>query len=363
MHAEFSAIDFSQNLLRNAIQQRASDIHIEPQADDLRIRLRIDGLLFQAHQLNKTQACQLTNHLKVLAHMDIAETRLAQDGQFSFYATQSFHKECRVSSCPTVYGEKLVIRLLENNHDLVTLEQLGFSLQNAQEFQECLKQPQGLILVTGPTGSGKTLTLYHALALLNESTRNIISIEDPVEIKLPGITQVNINRKINFDFARALRSFLRQDPDIIMLGEIRDSETAEMVIKAAQTGHLVLSTLHTNDAISCINRLANLGVSHYNIADVLKLVIAQRLVRKICLHCCGQSCEHCQAGFLGRIGLYEMLRIKPKIATAISNQANNDEITQLAKQQGFSNLQQAAQSLLDKNITSLTEIKRVIPAP
>ena len=356
----FSAQDFSQNLLKAALEQRSSDIHIEPQADTVRIRFRIDGLLYEREWLNKVSAGLLVNHLKISAQLDIAETRLAQDGHFSFYLDKNLCKECRLSSCPTIHGEKLVIRLLENSGDLNQLEELGFSAKDLHEFRASLKKAQGLILVTGPTGSGKTLTLYHALSLLNQPTRNIISIEDPVEIKVPGITQVSINRKVGFDFARALRSFLRQDPDVIMLGEIRDAETAEMVIKAAQTGHLVLSTLHTNDAISSITRLANLGIAHYNIADTLKLVIAQRLLRKICIHCHGQSCEHCESGYHGRTGIYEVLRIDNELATAIMHKASTPELLKIAQGQGFENLHAAGLHKLKNGMTNLAELQRVV---
>ena len=362
MLTKFSTVQFCQNLLKNAVEQRVSDLHIEPQSEVWRIRWRIDGILYLADTLSKTQADGLINHLKILAQMDIAETRLPQDGQFSFYLNNTLVKECRVSSCPSIYGEKLVIRLLENNQDLVSLDELGFSHEALMSFRNSLKKPQGLILVTGPTGSGKTLTLYHALSLLNKATHNIISIEDPVEIKVPGITQVNINRKIGFDFAHALRSFLRQDPDIIMLGEIRDSETAEMVIKAAQTGHLVLSSLHTNNAISSITRLANLGISHYNIADTLKLVIAQRLLRKLCLLCQGNTCAHCKEGYQGRIGVFEVLNINQKMVNAISQHVDQDQLLALAEDQGFENLQQAAHYKLQQGITNLAEIQRIIYA-
>jgi len=356
MHIEmFSAIDFTHSLLMNAIKERASDIHLEPQSKDFRIRFRLDGVLYETQKLTRYEGQSVINHLKILAQLDIAEHRMPQDGHFSFEADP--YKECRLSSCPSIYGEKLVIRLLENASNLVGLEHLGFEPKALDQFRQALNKPQGLILVTGPTGSGKTLTLYHALSLLNQSTRHIISIEDPVEIKLPGITQVNVHHKIGLDFAHALRSFLRQDPDVIMVGEIRDLETAEMVIKAAQTGHLVLSTLHTNNAIASIARLINIGIAPYTIADTLKLVVAQRLLRKLCLSCQGLSCDECKEGYQGRIGAYEVLEIKADLKEAISHKKPLEDI---AFQQGFHSLEQAARLKLQQGITNQEEILRVI---
>lgn len=354
-----SARDFAKELLVKAILQRASDIHLEPWAENFRLRFRIDGLLYEFCELANEEAYNLINHLKILAELDIAEHRFPQDGQFSF-SHHALNKECRLSTCPTLYGEKLVLRLLENYSDLLSLEELGFEQTALELFLKALNKNQGLILVTGPTGSGKSISLYQALSLLNKSTRHIISIEDPVEIKLPGITQVNVNPKIGLSFASALRTFLRQDPDVIMLGEIRDLETAEMVIKAAQTGHLVLSTLHTNDAISSITRLLNLGVPAFHIADTLKLVVAQRLIRKVCNFCQHQGCEQCKEGYKGRIGLYEVLKITPEIQEAITEKFSGTELLKIALAQGFEDLSMAAQHKLKQGVSTLEEINRVI---
>ncbi len=364
----FSAISFTQTVLNQAVKQGASDVHIEPQAYNYRIRLRVDGLLQELLFLTQVEAHTVRNHLKILARLDIAEHRLPQDGHFHFKSEPSSSKECRLSVCPSVHGEKLVIRLLQNAEDLPPLENLGFEPFALKLFQAALTKAQGLILVTGPTGSGKTISLYHALSLLNKPERNIISIEDPVEIKLAGITQVNVNPSVGLNFSTALRSLLRQDPDIIMLGEIRDAETAEMAIKAAQTGHLILATLHTHSALASIDRLIHLGISAYALVNSLTLVIGQRLVRTLCLHCPSKEnenlkavgCTECHQGYRGRTGIYEIFSPTQALQRAILEGTCTEALEVLAQQGGFKNLQQAAHAKLKAGITTAEEIKRVL---
>lgn len=280
-----------QQILETAIKQRASDIHIEAQSEQTLIRLRIDGDLQRASLLPKSLHATVIAKIKILANLDIAEQRLPQDGKFQFNQI-----DCRLSTCPTVHGEKAVIRLLNANQAALALDQLGLTKAQLTLLNQHIHQPQGLILVTGPTGSGKTFTLYSILKTLNQTDKNILTIEDPVEIDLPGVNQVNTHSKIGLSFAHTLRSFLRQDPDIIMVGEIRDFETADIALKAAQTGHLVLATLHTNSSIEAITRLRDMGIPNYLIAHTLSLAIAQRLIKK-------------PDDDIGRTGVFELLPI------------------------------------------------------
>ncbi|MDG6897562.1 protein transporter HofB [Actinobacillus delphinicola] len=299
----------------DALKQRASDIHFNPQANNLMVYFRIDGTLALYKKMPANSISRILSRLKLLAKLDISESRLPQDGHFQFKTPLSDYLEFRLSSLPTQFGEKIVLRLQHNTPIFTDFSQLGMTEPQCTLFEWALRQPQGLILVTGPTGSGKSISLYSALARLNDGEKNILTAEDPIEVILPGITQSQINPAIQLSFARLLRTFLRQDPDIIMLGEIRDEESAKIALHAAQTGHLVLSTLHTNDAPSAIARLKQLGISQYELDHALLLIIAQRLVKRICPHC--QKSSHkmknckCHNGYKGRIGIFQFLRPLP----------------------------------------------------
>lgn len=371
------AMDLVEQILTDSIHRHASDIHFEPLADHYRVRVRIDGLL---HEMTHTPAnlnSSLSSRLKILAQCDIAEKRLPQDGRFSFTTNNGHHRDCRLSTCPTIFGEKIVIRLLEANKKILAISELGISLAEQNILIKALSQPQGLILVTGPTGSGKTITLYTALTHLNRKTHNISTAEEPVEISLPGINQVNIHDKAGLNFATALKAFLRQDPDIIMVGEIRDRETAEIAVRAAQTGHLVLSTLHTNSAADTVTRLLNMGIAPFNLTSSLILVIAQRLIRKLCSYCKellattenlphdlthiyqARACPQCLDGFHGREGVFELMPITKNLRHLILH-GNKDEITTQAQQEGMRILWHSALQKVQQGITSLEEIYRVI---
>lgn len=372
-------IRFVDHIIQHALHQGASDIHIEPYETICRIRYRKDGILYIVAEIPVTLASRLITRLKVMSKLDITERRLPQDGRF-----QVHQADIRINTCPTLFGEKIVLRLLHAKtfHDINE-----FGLTDAQKniFIKKISQPQGLILVTGPTGSGKTVTLYSALNYLNTAEKNISTIEDPIEIQLKGINQLNINPKINLHFSTALRTFLRQDPDIIMVGEIRDSETAEIAIQAAQTGHLVLATLHTNSAVETISRLRSMGIAPYNIISSISLIVAQRLVRKLCEHCKqpeiisaqgltslgfdypqsatfykAQGCQHCLQGYQGRIGIYEMLAITEPIMQLIMAEESSFVLRARAKQDDFYTLRDAGLEKALQGITSLTEINRVI---
>ncbi|MBN2689613.1 MAG: Flp pilus assembly complex ATPase component TadA [Gammaproteobacteria bacterium] len=371
-------INLVESVLYSAIMQNASDVHFEPLANSYRIRARIDGVLITLFKPDKNLNNRITARLKIISKLDISEKRLPQDGRFSLKIKQ-LERDCRINSCPTIHGEKIVVRILSPGNKLVKIEQLGLSKEQLTVFKHHIKQAQGMILVTGPTGSGKTVTLYAALAEINSITKNISTAEDPVEIRLPGINQVNVHPKIDLTFANSLRAFLRQDPDIIMIGEIRDLETADIAVKAAQTGHLVLSTLHTNSAIATINRLINIGIAPHNLADSLKLIIAQRLLRKLCPHCkqakhypkelllkygftenqinqtklyTAHGCDKCLHGFKGRIAIFELLPIDAKTSHLILNK------NLLAKYE-YRTLREDAITKILAGITSLEEAMRV----
>ena len=304
-----SASAWINELLAHAIKTTISDIHIEPYHADYRVRLRRDGLLMTNGTLTSTFAAQIHSHLKILAHLDIAEKRLPQDGRLTL--SQHPTIDIRLHTCPTIGGEKMVLRLLYAKHAPLTIQNLGMTETQQQLFIKYLSEPQGLILITGPTGSGKTMTLYAALQWLNHETTNIITIEDPIEITLPGIQQINIHPRIGLTFSALLRAILRQDPDIIMIGEIRDPETARIAVTAAETGHLVLATLHTSEASATSRRLKTLGIAEEQIKQLKPLILAQRLLRQCCPDCCAQKepCAHCYQGYKGRIGLFECLEI------------------------------------------------------
>lgn len=336
------------NLFKFCLQKNASDIHIEPHKNSLIIRLRIDGILHIYKTLPGHFTPRIISRLKLLAKLDISETRIPQDGQFNFTTALNDTLDFRVSTLPLQYGEKMVLRLQKNKPTKLDFLALGLT-QNQQEILlNTLKQPQGLILVTGPTGSGKSITLYSALSYLNQTDKHILTAEDPIEIEIDGLIQTQVNHALNLDFSQLLRTFLRQDPDIIMLGEIRDEESAKIALRAAQTGHLVLSTLHTNDAPSAIERLKQLGIHDYEIQNSLLLVIAQRLVRKLCSHCIGKGCNQCHQGYKGRIGVYQFYSRFAK---------NFDKSTACLD---YPSLLESAKQKMQENLTDASEIERVL---
>lgn len=376
-----SAIEAVNLILQQAIQRRASDIHIEPQHSRLRVRLRIDGVLHPLTSLPEAQPNAILARLKILGGMDIAERRLPQDGQFGLELNGK-SETFRLSTLPTRWGEKAVIRLLQSEASAITLDKLGMHPAQLRQFKAALARPQGLILVTGPTGSGKTFTLYSGLSVLNRVEKNLCSVEDPVEIPLTGVNQTQIHTRSGLDFNRVLRALLRQDPDVIMIGEIRDAETAEIAVKAAQTGHLVLSTLHTNSTAETLTRLRQMGLPGYLLGSALRLIIAQRLVRRLCPHCRQPSqavahfppelwpgtlqtwrapgCDHCFSGYFGRLALFELLPVTAKIQNAIAADKPLDLILSLAKQQGMRSLFATGLEAVSQGETSLEEMQRVV---
>lgn len=347
-------------ILTDAIYRNASDIHFEPMQDVYRVRTRIDGILHETIQPTKQLALAIANRLKIMAALDIAERRLPQDGRFAFTMKTGMKRDCRISTCPTLCGEKSVIRILNPHKHLLNIDELGLSAASRQQFINAIHKPQGLVLVTGPTGSGKTISLYTALNLLNTIHKNIVTIEDPIEIQLDGINQVNVHPKAGLDFSTALRAFLRQDPDIIMVGEIRDYETAAMAIRAAHTGHLVLTTLHTNNTTEALTRLTNMGIASYNVASAVNLIIAQRLIRTLCPHCNAIGCLLCTDGYNGRTGVFEILSITSTIRTLIANNASAAQLAAHAQQEGMQTLWEAALDKVTAGVTSSAEIIRVI---
>lgn len=340
----FVHIEHINEIILYAYQQQASDIHFEPGTEHYHIRMRLNGLLHSIFMGPMHICTRLTTQIKVMAALDIAEQRLPQDGRIAFNVT-THQLDIRVSTCPTLYGEKIVLRLLDPNTHIRNFYELGLDENQTEILTSALAKPHGLILVTGPTGSGKTTTLYSALNHLNQNTHNIATVEDPVEITLEGINQVPVQANIHLSFARILRSLLRQDPDIIMIGEIRDKETAEIAIAAAQTGHLVLSTLHTANALEAVNRLVYMGISRYELLSTLQLIIAQRLLRL------NQG---------GRIGVYECLAINPIIKKYILEHEDLS-YTDLKKIQTITTLREAAMMKVAEQQISLAEVERVIP--
>lgn len=382
-------VKFVHKTLSDAIIMSASDIHFEPFEKHYQVRFRIDGIMQTIATPPKTSGNQISTRLKVMAHLDIAERRKPQDGRIKFPLHEGKSVDFRVSTIPTLFGEKIVLRLLDATESLIGIDTLGMNDEQQKQFLDALSRPQGMILITGPTGSGKTISLYTALDILNCAKINIQTVEDPVEIHIDGINQVNINPKIGLDFADILRAFLRQDPDVIMVGEIRDIQTAEIAIKAAQTGHLVLSTLHTNSAIDTIVRLKNMGIATFNIASSLSLIIAQRLVRRLCDDCKKPTqipfsslaelgftaeqinqaqlfepigCHQCKDGYKGRVGIYEILPITHELATLIMKDAAMQILNQFAKEQGMATLRQSAIHKVINGITSLQEMERITGA-
>lgn len=365
-------IFLTDQILQDAIFKNASDIHIEPYKTAYRIRFRLDGILHKITQMPLDIGSRISARLKVMSRLDMAERRLPQDGRFSLEINHQKSKDCRISVCPTLFGEKIVIRILDAGKISLDVNDLGLESAQKALFLSTIQKPHGMILVTGPTGSGKTVTLYTALHVLNTLEKNICTVEEPVEITMPGINQSSIDSKIKLTFAKLLRAFLRQDPDILMVGEIRDQETAETAVKAAQTGHLVLSTLHTNSAVETLTRLSMLGISKFNIAHSVQLVMAQRLIRKLCEHCKQQKiisaqmtyeavgCERCMKGYSGRVAIFECLPICPEICQMIMQEKSNADIIMAAKKAGMITLREAALSKVKAGITSIEEMQRVI---
>lgn len=367
-----------------ALQQRASDIHFEPDEEVLRVRLRVDGVLHALPDFSPTLNAPLVARLKVLGSLDIAERRLPQDGQFTV-DINGHAVSFRIATLPCRGGEKVVLRLLHQVKQALDVTTLGMNDAQRQTFQQALHQPQGLILVTGPTGSGKTVTLYSGLEELNHPEINICSVEDPVEIPLSGINQTQINSRAGLTFQSVLRALLRQDPDVVMVGEIRDAETAEIAIKAAQTGHLVLSTLHTNSTTETLVRLQQMGVARWMISSALLVVVAQRLVRRLCPHCqkkeglstvlpasvcpvplphwCSPGCHRCYRGYYGRTALFEVLPITPSLKQAIVSGASPEEVERLARDSGMMTLFEHGCEAVRQGKTSVEELLRVLGLP
>ncbi|HEY6513721.1 MAG TPA: type II secretion system ATPase GspE [Burkholderiaceae bacterium] len=357
-------------LLTQAAKDGASDIHIEPYERSSAVRFRVDGTLREVVRPNKALHAALISRLKIMAELDIAEKRLPQDGRISL-RIGGRAVDVRVSTLPAAHGERAVLRLLDKTDANFSLEGLGMSPELMKRFVHMIEQPHGIVLVTGPTGSGKTTTLYASLSRLPTGTTNILTVEDPVEYELPGIGQTQVNPKIDLTFAKALRAFLRQDPDVIMIGEIRDVETAQIAIQASLTGHLVLATVHTNDAPSSVTRLIDMGVEPYLLSSSLLGVLAQRLVRKLCVHCRRRDddgrwhpvgCERClQTGYKGRTGVYELMSLDDKLRSLIHAQVSEGDLFTAATSLGMRPMREDGQRLLAEGITSLEEVLRVTP--
>ncbi len=374
------------HIIFQAVKLRASDIHIEPYERTLRIRYRIDGVLREVMNLPYHMKAGIVSRIKLLSEMDIAERRKPQDGRINMRIDNRII-DFRVSVIPTVYGEKVVMRILDKSGLQLDLTKLGFEEEDLKKFEKAIRSPYGIILVTGPTGSGKTTTLYSALSTINTPDKQIITVEDPVEYNIEGINQVQVNREAGLDFAEALRAFLRQSPDVILVGEIRDHETAEIAIRAALTGHLVFSTIHTNDAPTTIDRLVDLGIKPYLIASGVILIQAQRLVRKICKNCIeetsydekiikelgvsdeflkdmkfykGRGCQECgRTGYKGRIGIFEVMPITPSLRELILRGASSDEIREKAREEGMHTLREDGIIKIKKGITTVEEVLRI----
>ena len=346
-------------LLTQAARDGASDIHIEPYERHSSVRFRVDGTLREVVQPNRALHAALISRLKIMADLDISEKRLPQDGRISLrLGTRAI--DVRVSTLPSAHGERAVLRLLDKSESKLSLEAVGMQGDTLRRFEGLLNQPHGIILVTGPTGSGKTTTLYAGLGRLDATRNNIMTVEDPIEYELPGVGQTQVNSKIDLTFAKALRAILRQDPDIIMIGEIRDFETAQIAIQASLTGHLVLATLHTNDAASAVTRLTDMGVEPFLLSSSLLGVLAQRLVRKYCSHCHGTGCDHCsQTGYTGRTGVFELLVTTDAIRAQIHNHTSEADIRTAAMASGMALMRDDAQRLIDAGITSREEVLRV----
>ena len=358
LSGEVQAVKFVNDLLELAVKKNASDIHIEPLEEVTRVRLRIDGLLCTAVEALRSNHSAIVSRIKIICGMDIAEKRLPQDGRVEVEVGGS-KIDLRVSTLPVINGEKVVIRLLEKSQKLLELEALNFSESNLKIYKQLISSPHGIILLTGPTGSGKSTTLYATLQELNDETKNIITIEDPVERTIAGINQIAVNNKAGLNFATGLRSIVRQDPNIIMVGEIRDGETAKIAVQAALTGHLVFSTLHTNNAIGAVTRLLDIGIEPFLLAAALRGVVAQRLVRTICPYC-ESGCEHCNhTGYKGRMAVQEVLQITPKLQKLITQGAEESVLFEAARENGFTTLREDCLAKVQAGQTTLEEYYRV----
>ena len=384
--ADTPVVRFVNKLLMDAIMLGSSDIHIEPYEKRLRVRYRVDGVLHESVSPPISLANRLVARIKILSRLDIAERRVPQDGRLKLAGQRNTKSDFRVSTLPTVHGEKVVMRLLDSSGVSLKLSDLGMEADQLAHYETAVKKPYGMVLVTGPTGSGKTVSLYSALSMLNQPETNISTVEDPVEINLDGINQVAINERANLTFSAALRSFLRQDPDIIMVGEIRDLETAEIAIKASQTGHLVLSTLHTNDATATIMRMLNMGIAPYNVAGSINLIMAQRLARRLCSNCKEPidlppetlinagikeddidsvtafeaiGCDACTNGYKGRAGIFQVLPVSDELTSMILKSAGQDELESQASEEGVLTLRQSALKKFAAGHLSLAEVERV----
>ncbi|MBX5906751.1 type IV-A pilus assembly ATPase PilB [Pseudomonas aeruginosa] len=379
-------VRFVNKMLLDAIRGGSSDLHFEPYEKTYRVRFRTDGMLHEVAKPPIQLASRISARLKVMAGLDISERRKPQDGRIKMRVSKTKSIDFRVNTLPTLWGEKIVMRILDSSSAQMGIDALGYEEDQKELYLAALKQPQGMILVTGPTGSGKTVSLYTGLNILNTTDINISTAEDPVEINLEGINQVNVNPRQGMDFSQALRAFLRQDPDVIMVGEIRDLETAEIAIKEAQTGHMVMSTLHTNSAAETLTRLLNMGVPAFNLATSVNLIIAQRLARKLCSHCKKEhdvpketllhegfpeeligtfklyspvGCENCKGGYKGRVGIYEVVKNTPALQRIIMEEGNSIEIAEQARKEGFNDLRTSGLLKAMQGITSLEEVNRV----
>ncbi|PWK54396.1 type IV-A pilus assembly ATPase PilB [Pleionea mediterranea] len=379
-------VRFVNKLLLDAIKKGASDLHFEPYEKNYRVRFRIDGILHEVSSPPSNLSSRISARLKVMSRLDISERRIPQDGRIKLKLSKNKAIDFRVSTLPTLFGEKIVMRILDPSSAMLGIEVLGYEEDQRELYENALFKPQGMVLVTGPTGSGKTVSLYTGVNMLNQPERNISTAEDPVEINLEGVNQVNVNPKAGLDFASALRAFLRQDPDVILVGEIRDLETAEIAIKAAQTGHMVLSTLHTNSAPETLTRLVNMGVAPFNIATSVNLVIAQRLARRLCSHCkqvieipeeaqldAGFTneqigtfqiyepvgCDNCTQGYKGRVGIYQVMPVSEEMGRIIMEGGNAINIADQAEKEGINDLHRSGLLKVMQGVTSLEEINRV----
>ena len=379
-------VRFVNKVLLDAINKGASDIHFEPYEYTYRVRFRIDGVLQEIAKPPINMANRMTARIKVMSRLDTSERRIPQDGRIKLKVSKKRAIDFRVNTCPTLFGEKVVLRILDPSSATLGIDALGYEEEQKEAYLKALANPYGMILVTGPTGSGKTVSLYTGLNILNTPGTNISTAEDPAEINMPGVNQVNVNTKVGLDFSAALRAFLRQDPDVIMVGEIRDLETANIAIKAAQTGHMVLSTLHTNDAPQTLSRLVNMGVAPFNIASAVSLIIAQRLGRRLCEHCKAHDdipkeallaegfkkgqidslklykavgCNKCAEGYKGRVGIYQVLPMSDEMGRIIMESGNAIQVADQAQKEGISDLRQSALKKVASGVMSLAEANRV----